>query len=101
MIRPESSPDYLAHCAESLMNALAEARLLALDADSGSELAETLKFASDLLAILDDGVPGLTNDPHVAGSIKHLRTEINSLRCQLITDSANLTSNSTDARGAR
>ena len=83
MVRSESSPEYLAHCLDKLVGALAEARLLGLDANGNAQLAETLHFASDLLDIIEYGVAGLTNDPHAVDNLKNLRAEINALRADL------------------
>jgi hypothetical protein len=83
MVRPESSPEYLAHCLDELVAVLAEARLLGLDASGNARIAESLHFASDLLDIIEYGVAGATNDPQAVGSLKNLRAEINALRADL------------------
>jgi hypothetical protein len=80
MIRPESSPEYLAHCLDTLVGALAEARLLALDANGNARLAETLHFVSDLLDIIECGITALTNNPHGVDKLRSVRAEVNTLR---------------------
>lgn len=83
IVRPESSPEYVAHCTESFLGAMSEAQLLLLDRDADGRLAETLHFASDLLDIIENAVDGLTSDPHAADVMKSLRGELNALRALL------------------
>lgn len=61
MDRHESSPAYLERCSQAFLDAVAEARALALAGDA--RLADTLHFARDLLDIIADGLdsPEKTN----------------------------------------
>ena len=48
---PKSSPAYLARCVYAFLEALREAEALSVAGEVGFELAETLRFANDLLDI--------------------------------------------------
>ena len=56
MLRPESSPEYLAHCVETFLATMHEAEALST-AGKLAELPELLRHASDLVDIIAEG-PG-------------------------------------------
>ena len=63
MDEPESSPAYLEHCIEALLEALREAEALSSDGKVGAELSEVLRFAAELVDIIDKGLAGLPERP--------------------------------------
>ena len=81
MIRPESRTAYLARCTECFLEAIAEARALALHGDVGDRLVQTLHYASDLLDIIADGVDGLRRDSAALDS--RLREQLRATSCHL------------------
>lgn len=57
MHRPESSPDYLAHCVATFVATMREAEALS-SAGKLDELPELLRHAAELLDIIADGLEG-------------------------------------------
>ena len=84
MDRPGSSPAYLAHCNEALLDSMAEAQALVLAGENGDQLAETVRFASDLLDVIAEGLNELTSDPDTLVAFKHLRDQVIALRGHLM-----------------
>jgi hypothetical protein len=80
MERPESCPAYLVGCAENFLEAISEARALALEGDVGDRLVETLHYASDLLDIIADGLAGPESDPAALDALNDMRDQVNALR---------------------
>ena len=80
MERPESSADYLTYCAELFLEAISEARVIALDGDVGDRLVDTLHYASDLLDIIADGLDGPNSDPGALDALNDMRDQVNALR---------------------
>ncbi len=73
MSRPESSPAYLTRCIEELLDALCEAHELARNGHLDGRLAETLRFANDLLDIVSEGVAEV---PQAAAALEELRGRV-------------------------
>jgi len=80
MERRESCPAYLVSYAESFLEAISEARALALEGDVGDRLVETLHYASDLLDIIADGLGGPESDPAALDALNDMRDQVNALR---------------------
>ncbi len=79
MDRPEASPRYLAHCLEEFLEAMSEARTLALRDGPGPALAETARFASDLLDIIAEGVALLPTNAESDAMLEDLRGQVKAL----------------------
>jgi ABC-type transporter Mla subunit MlaD len=85
MARLESRPAFLARCTVSFLDAIAEARALALQGDVGDRLVQTLHYASDLLDIIAEGVDGLRHDSAALDS--QLREQLRAASCHLAPSS--------------
>jgi hypothetical protein len=73
MSRPESSPAYLTRCIEELLDALCEAHGLARAGQFDGRLAETLRFADDLLDIITESTEAIASDPQIADDLDAIR----------------------------
>jgi hypothetical protein len=78
---PEVAPAYLERCSQVFLDAVAEARELALAGDA--RLADTLHFASDLLDIIADGLAGPQPDSAATDALELLRQLLSALRAEL------------------
>lgn len=78
---PESSSAYLERCSRACLDALAEARELALAGDAG--VADILHYAKDLLDLIADGLNGPQTDSAAVDALEVLREMLSTLRAEL------------------
>lgn len=78
--RPESCPANLVRCAERFVEAIEEARALALEGNLGERLLHALHYASDLLDIIADGLDGPDSDSAAHFALVDMRHQLNALR---------------------
>jgi hypothetical protein len=73
MERPESSPAYLERVLKAFLDALREADAMAHASRVGTELADLLRFAADLVDIIAEGLAGREGAEVPLGEVETLR----------------------------
>ena len=73
------SPKNLARCTETLLDALSHAKALAVQGELGQRYVDTLRFAGDILVVIQDEVTAAA-DPVAEAAVGYLAHEVDALR---------------------
>jgi len=84
MDRAHYSPTNLARCTESLLDALSQAKSLCVQGELGERFADTLRFASDLLDVIQYEI-GASPDPVAEAAVDYLARQVHTLRSAMRT----------------
>ena len=83
MSYPETTPRYLADCTNALLYALAEARALVMQGANGAPLREKLRFADDLMEIIEEAVNAANYDRSASQAMTYLSGQVKSLHASI------------------
>ena len=83
MNHPETTPQYLAACTSALLDALAEARALVMQGANGPPLREKLRFADDLMEIIEEAVNAAKYDRSASQAMTYLSGQVKSLNASI------------------
>lgn len=79
MSRAESAPAYVTRCIAALLDALCEAHELARGGHLDGRFAETIRFATDLLEMLNENRDVVAGDPRASDDLDVVRERVRKL----------------------